>query len=131
MPVCIYVDDSFRTHCAPNLCLDDNDERFEKGENCHMDLSTIKNGSCVFVRASLLPIFVDRELPRIANASLSIKMVRVNLTSLLLCEFSCFKMHFSISTYRLFVQVSDRFNDQSVPDSETLPSLRLPHWYVI
>jgi hypothetical protein len=84
------TDDAFRTHCAPYLCLEDDIERNAQepmtGDNCHIDrignYDKI-NGTCVFVMASLLPVFVEREIPKLKERGI----------------------HFSL--------VTDRFNDQS------------------
>lgn len=55
------------------------------GDNCHIENVGYDkiNGTCVFVMASLLPVFIDRELPKLQQ-----RLIRITL-------------------------VTDRFNDQS------------------
>lgn len=83
------TDDAFRTHCAPYLCLEDDIERNAKepmtGDNCHIESAGYSriNCTCIFVMASLLPVFVEREVPKLKENNI----------------------HFSL--------VTDRFNDQS------------------
>jgi len=50
--------DGFRLHCAPNIC----DET-----GCGMDPAKLTNGSCIFLTAEKMPVFLANILPRIPS----------------------------------------------------------------
>ena len=42
--------DAFRSHCAPNLCEEDSNDKESAGENCQLKTENIMSGSCVFIK---------------------------------------------------------------------------------
>ena len=59
------IDDMIRTHCYPHICNQDNDGGYFKGENCFLDISLLRNGSCIYVPAIMLSIFIENNLDKI------------------------------------------------------------------
>lgn len=134
LSTCIPIDDAFRTHCYPHVCQEDSGggDHWATGDRCVIDVDALANSSskdgsspapCIFVRASLLPLFVQRELPRI-NTTVVIVTDRYNDQSGILL----FTLYATNDLYRIFTWNHVKPLGNAVPDSQTTPSLRLAKW---
>ena len=58
-------DDVYRTHCAPHICYEYDDGNYQNGKNCFIDVTLLSNGSCIYVPAVMLDIFLKQNMHRI------------------------------------------------------------------
>lgn len=108
------TDDAYRVHCAPHICFEDSDGGYQKGENCHIDASQLSNGSCIYVPAVMLEIFLKQNIHRIqvsvvlvSDRLLDQSGMKLNLIN----KVSCNVMQYNVM--HIFV----------VPDGQTLASV--------
>jgi hypothetical protein len=58
--------DAFRAHCYPYLCEEDEDSSsIITGKHCDFDINSLKNDSCIFIKAGIFQYFVMNKLPLI------------------------------------------------------------------